>query len=396
MSSQTEMKLSWPEIRLEYFPQKEETSQESIWSELRSFFQGSGERFANYLTYISTDFYGGINLCSILGENSEKATFHEPLLVSPGEFPISALDSIWEKCKKHEFEELDREDFELLGFAFLYNGRVEDFTGWVILSEKTFGLTDDSKRFLNAIGWRKDSIPYSDTALHALVEFSNGSISEQEIEILIESLFQKGFWQVGGVLFALIQRNLLAGEKSFRVWKFLLGLYSEFLQWEKEYFLDVSIGKLPPFYALRQAKKYLTNEEFLSYKEKLSVSLRGEWKQSETLGYDLNLQLDPLLEIINGYEAGGEEFFQQLLVKQKQMPYSFIANLLLATIYFRKKEDSVFLTHYEKAGRLKYLPIPLFFYARVLHRTGKSDLAESIELALQDRKIRIQLPKGWD
>lgn len=396
MSLQTENKLPWPEIRMEFFPTPEKETIATLWPDIRRFFSGKQGRFANYMVYLSTDLYGGFNLCSILRENKGESTFQDPVLVSPSEFPIVSLEKIWEICKNKEFEEMDREDWELLGYSFLFLGKFEDFGQWILLTEQYFSLSDDCLYLLNLVGWKSNFISQNNSVLCALAEYTIGNYKEENINLIVGALFNNGYWQVAGVLFSLIEKNILQGELSFRVWKFLIGLYSEFKDWEKEYFLQVSLGKIPAFSALRYAKKYLSSEEYLKYKSKLEQTYRGEWKADSEFGYNMEVELDPLFEIMNGYDAGGEDFFQQLIAKQKVMPYSYFANIMIAVVYFRKKEYNHFLEHYNLSGRLKYLPLPLSLYAKVQKHLGNHEIAEEINSAISSRQIVITLPNGWE
>ena len=64
-------------------------------------------------------------------------------------------------------------------------------------------------------------------------------------------------------------------------------------------------------------------------------------------------------------------------------PYSYILNLRMAIVYFRIGDYHRFMEFYEKGGRLKFLPIPLYLFAKVKESRKEETLANSILIALE-------------
>ncbi|PJZ44820.1 LBF_1011 family protein [Leptospira brenneri] len=398
MSLQTEYKLQWPEYRIEFHPRPhtpKKASLSDLWPELRAFFSGNQSRFANYLFYLSTDFSGGFSLCSILGENEAANRFRDPQLVSPSSFPRQSFDQIWELCQNREFEEMEREDWELIGFGLLYLGETVQFRNWVLKTKEFFGQTDDNRRFLFLLGWETSEIPFENSILHMLVEYAKGNKDFVQFKTLADSVILDSHWQIVGVLFHAMETGWFVGEDTFRVWKFLIGFYDEWEDWEKQKFRLVSLGKIPAFSALRYAKRYFPEETFLHYREELETSLRGDWVHESGFGYELTHQMDPFIETVVRFRNEGEGYENELKNELLIRPYSYFINLQLASICFVKKENHQFLNFYKKSGRLKYLPLALNLYWRVLKATGDEILSHSIERSLSAMKESTNLPEGW-
>ncbi|MDF3818284.1 hypothetical protein P3G55_00145 [Leptospira sp. 96542] len=399
MSLQTEIKLPWPEIRLEYFPTRtvpQPIPLDELWPELRKFFSGEQVRFANYLFYLSTDFSGGINLCSVMGENISAGPFRDPVLKKPSEFPEETLLSIWEQCSGKKFDELDREDLELVGFGFLYTSQIDLFGKWVEFTKFNFGLTDDCKRFLHLLGWEKNTVPKEHNTLHLLVELQNGNFQNVDFVSLVNSVVNESHWQLSGIIFDLITKGIYSDPSSFVFWKFLVGFFDEWKDWEKQKFLSVALGKIPAFSLVRYAKKYISNSEFPDYLMEIETVYRGEWQEETEFGYELKFNIDPLRETMERYNADGDLFFNELKSNLKLKPYSYFINLQLALVHYAKKEDQTFLDYYKKSGKLQYLPLSLTLYANVLNRMDKKDLAQMIEKTLSKYGQKISLPNGWE
>lgn len=399
MSLQTEYKLRWPEYRIEFHPTEEtpkKVSLPELWPNLRAFFSGNQSRFANYLFYLSTDFSGGFSLCSVLGENDANFRFHDPVLQSPTTFPKECLDSIWKLCQNREFEEMEREDWELIGFGLLYLGNIPEFRRWVLITKEFFGQSDDNKRFLALLGWERSEIQFENSILHMLVEYANGRFEKIDFKTLVDSLLLESHWQLAGVLFHAIELGLLAEKDSFRIWKFMIGFFDEWETWEKEKFLYVSLGKLPPFYALRYAKRYLTKDSFAKYQSDLETELRGDWMSGNTFGYELTHSMNPCVDTVVRFQREGKNFEEELKADYSLKPYSYLLPLQLACIQFVKKEYDSFLTYYQKCGRLKHLPMILNLYWRVLLEKGDKQLSSAIKRSLENGNESITLPEGWE
>ncbi|TGM59413.1 LBF_1011 family protein [Leptospira vanthielii] len=399
MSLQTEYKLQWPEYRIEFHkgPELPKTATLSeLWPSLRAFFSGDQSRFANYLYYLSTDFSGGFSLCSFLGENEVANRFKDPQLTTPSLFPSQSLDQIWEFCQNREFEEMEREDWELVGFGLLYSGQIAEFRNWVLKTKEFFGQTDDNRRFLFLLGWEFSELPYENTILHALVEYVQGKRDYLDFKTLTDAVTLDSHWQVSGVLFHAIEMGWFSGEETFRFWKFLIGFYAEWEDWEKQKFCSVSLGKIPAFPALRYAKRYFPEETFLRYREDLETSLRGDWTVSNGFGYELSHEMDPFVETVVRFRNEGIRYEDDLKNELLLKPYSYFINLQLASIAFVKKENDKFLNFYKKAGRLKYLPFALNLYFRVLKVTGDETLGSSIERTLLASGESVSIPEGWE
>ncbi|TGK87501.1 hypothetical protein EHQ24_02930 [Leptospira noumeaensis] len=399
MSLQTEYKLQWPEYRIEFHlrPHIPKTATlPELWPALRAFFSGSQSRFANYLYYLSTDFSGGFSLCSILGENEANIRFSDPRLISPSPFPKDTLEQIWKLCQNREFEEMEREDWELIGFGHLYLGNTKEFRNWVLKTKEFFGQTDDNRRFLFLLGWESSEFPFENSILHILVEYVKGNRDVLNFKTLTDAVIVDSHWQISGVLFHAIETGWFTGEETFRFWKFLIGFYAEWEDWEKQKFRSVSLGKIPAFPALRYAKRYFPQDTFLSYQVELETNLRGDWTYGDGFGYELTHQMDPFVETIVRFRTDKEKFEDELKNELIKRPYSYFINLQLAFISFVKKENQIFLEFYKKAGRLKYLPLALNLYWRVLKSNGEEVLAKSIERTLIATGESTNIPEGWE
>ncbi|MCW7470198.1 LBF_1011 family protein [Leptospira kanakyensis] len=399
MSLQTEYKLQWPEYRIEFHPRpnipKTATLPE-LWPDLRAFFSGSQSRFANYLYYLSTDFSGGFSLCSILGENEANIRFSDPRLISPSPFPKDSLAQIWKLCQNREFEEMEREDWELIGFSFLYLGNVREFRNWVLKTKEFFGQTDDNRRFLFLLGWESSEVPFENSVLHMLVEYVKGNQDVVDFKTLTDAVITSSHWQISGVLFHAIETGWFTGNDTFPFWKFLIGFYEEWEDWEKQKFRSVSLGKIPAFPALRYAKRYFPLDTFHSYQVELETNLRGDWTYGDGFGYELTHQMDPFVETVVRFRTDKEKFEEELKNELIKRPYSYFINLQLACISFVKKENQNFLDFYKKAGRLKYLPLALNLYWRVLKSNGEEVLSKSIERTLTATGESTNIPEGWE
>ncbi|TGL12854.1 LBF_1011 family protein [Leptospira meyeri] len=399
MSLQTEYKLQWPEFRIEFHPGppiSKKANLNELWPILRAFFSGNQSRFANYLFYLSTDFSGGFSLCSVLGENENANRFRDPQLVSPSPFPIETLEQIWDLCQKREFEEMEREDWELIGFGFLYLGRVLEFRNWVLKTKDFFGQTDDNRRFLHLLGWESSDFSSENSILHMLVEYEKGNRDVINFKTLTDAVVFDSHWQISGVLFHAIEIGWFTGEETFRFWKFLIGFYEEWEDWEKQKFRSVSLGKIPAFPALRYAKRYFPENTFVLYRQDLETNLRGDWTYGDGFGYELTHQMDPFVETIVRFRNDKERFEEELKTELWKRPYSYFINLQLAFISFVKKENQIFLEFYKKAGRLKYLPLALNLYWRVLKLNGEEVLSKSIERTLVATGESTNIPEGWE
>ncbi|EOQ97161.1 hypothetical protein LEP1GSC195_2268 [Leptospira wolbachii serovar Codice str. CDC] len=398
MSLQTEYKLQWPEYRIEFHkrPELPKTATLSeLWPSLRAFFSGNQSRFANYLYYLSTDFSGGFSLCSFLGENEVANRFRDPQLTTPSPFPSQSLDKIWKLCQNREFEEMEREDWELIGFGLLYSGQIAEFRNWVVKTKEFFGQTDDNRRFLYLLGWEFSELPYENSILHTLVEYVRGNRETLNFKTLTDAVTLDSHWQISGVLFHAIEMGWFNGDETFRFWKFLIGFYEEWEDWEKQKFRSVSLGKIPAFPALRYAKRYFSEETFLSYREDLETSLHGDWTVNNGFGYELSHEMDPFVETVVRFRNEGIRYEDDLKNELLLKPYSYFVNLQLASIAFVKKENDKFLSFYKKAGRLKYLPLALNLYFRVLKVTGDEILGSSIERTLVASGESVSIPEGW-
>ncbi|TGM54849.1 hypothetical protein EHQ91_07805 [Leptospira biflexa] len=399
MSSQTEYKLRWPEYRIEFHPTEENPKKVTLpelWPDLRAFFSGNQSRFANYLFYLSTDFSGGFSLCSVLGQNDASFRFHDPVLQSPTTFPKESLETIWKLCQNREFDEMEREDWELIGFGFLYVGNISEFRKWVLVTKDYFGQTADNHRFLTLLGWEYSEIPFENSILHMLVEYAKGDFGKIDFKDLVDSCLLDSHWQIAGVLFHAIELGLLPEYESFRVWKFLIGFYEEWESWEKEKFQYVSFGKIPPFYALRYAKRYLPHESFYKYQSDLETELRGDWVSGSEFGYELTHSINPCIDTVVRFRNEGERFERELDALYQLKPYSYLLPLQLACIQFVKKEYDGFLKLYQKSGRLKHLPLALNLYWRVLQIKGDTKMSSAIKRSLEIGNQSITLPEGWE
>jgi len=382
MSLQSEPKLAWPETKL-HFPVPAqvipETKLVDLWTSFVPAFQGKYSRFTSYLMYLSTDFSGGFKVCSVLGTNPAENTFNVPFNPPGPPVLIDIRNQIWAKSQKKDWEELNREDWELLGFSFLLTGEINEFHKWVKMTDREFGLTDECKKFLFVLGWNSDAGNTNSGILQALVDYSKGEYDHADFEMLANSVLKDGHWQLSGVLVDSISKNAWSGKQTLYFLDFLSGFYSDWQDWEKEKFLNLSLGKVPPFIALKRAKKILNSRDFNGYLNHLKIVFRGSWEEPETeFGYDLRVPYDPFILTLLRYEREGETYFREVLENLKSTPYSYFVNIQLAILYYRTGDYTRFLESYEKGGRLRYLSVPLYFFAKVKESRKEETRADSI------------------
>ncbi|BDA78100.1 hypothetical protein LPTSP3_g10300 [Leptospira kobayashii] len=404
MSRNIETQLPWPEIRLHFTKQTEEKPSSStetneptavstlapvpldaFWKSLRSSFQGKYNRYINYIQYLSTDFSGGFKVCSFLTQNRTENTFHFPF--SPPGPPISLemRNMIWLVCKRKEWEEVEREDWELLGISFLLTGDITDFKAWVEMTKKEFGLSEDCKRFLTLLGWEEHEPEEDDSILQSLIWYSRGNYESVNYKLIANSVLKEGYWQLSGVLLDSIAKLAWKGEDTLKFLQFLSGFYPEWKDWEKTKFKSIVLGKVPAFVLVRYAKKLLSKNEFSFYLDDIKKIFRGDWEEEEIeFGYNVGFPFDPFLVTLLRFDKEGDRFEKAIQTEISQFPYSYFSNLQVALIRYRKGDFDSFLDFYEKGGRLRFLPIPLYLYARALQRKGEIELAGSILSTLEE------------
>ncbi len=382
MSSKSELKLPWPEMTL-HFPAPVQTISESklgdLWPEFVQAFQGKYSRFASYLMYLSTDFSGGFKVCSVLGANPAENTFNVPF-TPPGP-PISKeiRNQIWALCQKREWEEVNREEWELLGMSFLLTGELDSFYAWVEMTKKEFGLSEECKKFLTLLGWNFETNLAETNVLNSLVSYVIGDFAKADFSFLAQAVLKEGYWQFSGVLFDAIAKNIWNGREILPFLDFLSGFYADWQNWEKAKFLKVTLGKVPPFSALIRAKKILTPSEFIEYSNHLKLLFRGDFEEPEgDFGYDLAISVDPFFSTLIRFDKEGESYKAELMEELESKPYSYIVNLQYAIVLYRQGDANGFLQYYQNGGRLRYLAVPLYLYARVMENKNEEALANSI------------------
>lgn len=126
------------------------------------------------------------------------------------------------------------------------------------------------------------------------------------------------------------------------------------------------------------------------------MALRGDWIEGNEFGYELSHEMDPFVETVVRFQNDGDSYEEGLKNELILKPYSYFINLQLASIAFVKKENQKFLNFYKKAGRLKYLPLALNLYWRVLKDTGETVLANTIERSLVSSGESVNIPEGWE
>lgn len=397
MSSKSELKLPWPEMTLHFpapVPEISETKLGDLWSEFVQAFHGKYSRFASYLMYVSTDFSGGFKVCSVLGTNPTENTFNVPF--SPPGPPISLeiRNKIWAICQRKEWEEVNREEWELLGMSFLLTGEIDSFYAWVEMTKKEFGLTEECKKFLTLLGWNFETQTKEADILDSLVSYANGDFAKADFPLIAQSVLKEGYWQLSGVLFDAIAKNIWTGSQILPFLDFLSGFYSEWQVWEKAKFLKVTLGKVPPFSALIRAKKILSPSEYLEYSNHLKLLFRGDFEEAEgEFGYDLSINLDPFLSTLIRLDKEGDTFKNELKEELETRPYSYISNLKYAIVLYRQGDADGFLKFYQNGGRLRYLAIPLYLYARVLENKNEVALASSIFQTLDKLQKTPSFPR---
>jgi hypothetical protein len=396
MTLQSELKLPWPELSI-HFPvlatqTVSETSAEKssvepasnidlnkLWERFRSTFHGKYSRFASYLMYLSTDFSGGFKVCSFLGIKSIQNTFQ----FSPGSSALSldaeGRDKIWAFCKRKEWEEIDREDWELLGLSFLLTGDTREFSEWVQMTNVEFGLSDDCKRYLTLLSWESFHVSTEATPLHSLYNYTLGAYEKVDFLLLAGEVLKQGNVQIAGVLLDAIEKGVWHGEEILPFLEFIAGNYDNWKDWEKAKFLNLTLGKLPPFLALKKAKKILPKERFLEYTKSLKLNFRGDFEKQELeSGSEVSVRFDPFIVTLIRYDRERDAFRKEIAGLIALSPYSYFLNLQMALVSFKDRDFEGFLNFYEKGGRLRYLPTPLYFYARAQKERKEDAVAESI------------------
>ncbi len=397
MSSKSELKLPWPEINLHYQAPTvpgPEINLPDLWNQFLSSFQGKQVRFTNYLMYLSTDFSGGFKVCSVLGPNPVENTFSVPVTLPAPSISKEARDQIWERSQKKEWEELNREDWELLGISFLMTGDLTEFHKWISLTSKEFGLTEDCKKYLTLLGWKFDGLSKNISVLDSLVCYAAGDYKNVDFQAIADAILRDGYSQLSGVLLDCIHKNVWTGDQIFPFLNFLTGFYSEWQEWEQAKFLRITLGKVPPFSALKKAKKILKPAAFLEYSKNLKLLFRGEWEESDLeFGFELHVQMDPFMKTLIRFHKEGEDLAKEIMEKLSNFPYSYIINLQYAVVLYRKGDHTGFLKYYENGGRLRYLPLPLYLYARTSYFRKEVSLADSIFQTLEKLNKTPKFPE---
>ncbi|GBF49788.1 hypothetical protein LPTSP4_13070 [Leptospira ryugenii] len=391
MSQPSQFTLSWPETRLvspKHSPKVNEPSISKqdqnrplaeLWSEYLETFSGKQSRFAQYLLYLSTDFSGGLKVCSILAGNSKENPFSVVWTPPAPKLNSSLRDEIWRRCLAKEMEEIDRENWETLGFGFLLTGELKSFSDWVEFTEREFGLKDDCIAFLQLLGKKSADLQGSTSVLQVLVDYMQGNFEQVSFESLSRMVLVDGHWQISGILFHAIENGHWTGEPSIRFLQFLSAFFQDWKEWEQAQFLNVVLGKAPAFPLLRKAKQILNPNQYLIFKNKLEIVYRGDWEESDRIfAYDLHLSFDPFINCMMKYKEGGESFLNTLYFESRKKPYSFYLNMQMALVCFMNGEYDSFLHYYSLAGRLKHLPTPLYIYAKVLESRGNETNSNAI------------------
>jgi hypothetical protein len=387
MSLQSELKLPWPETTF-HFPAPVLTiptpKLSDLWKQFIPAFQGKYSRFANYLMYLSTDFSGGFKVCSVLSTNPTENTFQVPYTPPGPPLSIEIRNQIWTLSRKKQWEELDREEWEMLGFSFLLTGDLRDFNQWVEMTKTEFGLSDNCQKFLTLLGWYTEKVPRDNSILQALVDYSHGDFVNADFNLIANAVLKEGYWQLSGVLFDALAKGAWSGKQILPFLDFLTGFYSEWQDWEKSKFLKTSLGKVPPFSALKRARKLLNKNDFLEYSKYLISIFRGDWEEPEAeFGYESTIPFDPFMTVLIRYDKEGDSYFREIKEALVASPYSYFVNLQMAILAYRNRDYDKFLEFYEKGGRLRYLPLPLYLYAKVKDLRKEETLADSILKTLE-------------
>lgn len=405
MSLQTELKLPWPEISLQAPPvtssEPEEKTVHALqtpvyedhWGVLRSAFQGKYSRFANYLMYLSTDFSGGFKVCSVLEQNPLQNTFSAPF--SPPGPPIlpATLESVWTLTRNKVWEELDRDDWELLGFGFLLLRDIDKFREWVEVTKSEFEISPDCHNFLFLLGWEFSTTSNGDPILRSLACYASGDFEKCNFQLISSSVLKDGLWQLSGVLLDSIEKTIWSGDEIFPFLEFISGFFGNWQTWEKVKFLNLTLGKIPAFTALRRAQRLLPKETFLEYYKQVSNLMRGNFEDpADDSGYELSIPFDPFMDTLIRFNEEGEKYAIELEDLLKSAPYSYIYNLQVAILKYRQKDYDGFLKNYELGGRMRYMPIPLYLFARVNSFKENVAIADSIFSSLKKRNMTPIFP----
>ena len=193
-----------------------------------------------------------------------------------------------------------------------------------------------------------------------------------------------GYWQLAGVLIDAIGKANWMGENILPFLDFLSGFYNDWKDWEKAKFLNITLGKVPAYPALKKASKILNKNQFQEYSKHLKYLFRGDFEESERgFGYESNVPIDPFMITLLRFDKEREIYTNELQNQIHLAPYSYILNLRMAIVYFRIGDYHRFMEFYEKGGRLKFLPIPLYLFAKVKESRKEETLANSILIALE-------------
>jgi|GEM_PF-4259435 len=373
---QQEITIALPEPALnpisQLIEEKKELPHPSVWAtKVRSSFFGKYQRFLSYFPYLATDFSGGFSF-QCPREKYRKVTFAYPYL--GGEVQWHDEPEVWNSIQSDPGIFLPREDWEALGFGYLYQGDFSHFREWVEMSEERNLISLPLKQFLTLLGFREFKEIEDKSPLGRLVSIFYGRGKPEDYEVLSEILLEQGEWGIAGALVDGITKGNWKGSFSFFLW---LSLRSDQLKdWERSQLESLILGRFSPRKALGLLKNSSKKRGFSFGKAKFREVYRGGATDKEILA-NLSLFEEQLISDRKDANSHCQEM-------QKRFPESYMTYAKKAMIDFLNEDYSSFSIHYGKCGRLKYLPPLLQLFAEWQEKIGNSEMATRVKTTLNE------------
>lgn len=387
MNPQVTLKYSWPELEIREteipVPTERPIPRLGFEKKLRNAFFGKYSKFLTYLPYLGTDFTGGFGLHTFQETTSSRKTFVTP---KPDPGPIF-VDEEWREEWEYYLGEAkvtkSSSEFELWGFFFLYSGDKENFQIWLEIQEESGAISSSLKFFLTLLGWRNYEPKRDESLLSLLFAYQKGESKKGDLDLIAKSILYEGHWQFSGILLDALGKGSWSGERANSFWRFIVGFYEDWKDWEKSRIRAISLGKLPPTLAVSLFEGFLSPEEKKEFIEGLNLVFRGKAKSDSG---SLNEKIQAYLKNFKLQEEAERELLVQ---KLRQYPISYYYNLLNAIIASEDQNWSHFYASYEKAGRLRFLPIALHCKAKYLQNRGETELANTLFRVSEDHSGEV-------
>ncbi len=382
MNPQVTLKYSWPELEIREteipVPTERPIPRLGFEKKLRNAFFGKYSKFLTYLPYLGTDFTGGFGLHTFQETTSSRKTFVTP---KPDPGPIF-VEEEWREEWEYYLEATkitkSSSEFELWGFFFLYSGDKENFQIWLEIQEDSRAISTSLKFFLSLLGWRHYEPKRDESLLSLLFAYQTGESKKGDLDLIAKSILYEGNWQFSGILLDAISKGIWYGERANSFWRFIVGFYEDWKDWEKTRIRALSLGKLPPTLAVSLFEDVLSADEKQEYLEGLNLVFRGKTK-SDTSSLNEKIQM-----FLKNFKLQNDYERDLLLRKLKQYPCSYYYNLLNSFVAAEDANWSLFHEAYERAGRLRFLPIALHFKAKYLQNKGDTELANTLFKVAED------------